>query len=239
MRKLKSLSIVFPFYNDAGTVRKAIDEAYKYGRRIADDLEVIAIHGGKSKDNTFGEIKKMKKKYKNLIIVDKTRNKESYAVIKHGFYRASKEWVFYTDGDLQYDLQDLDKLVDKQTQTKKDVINGFRTKRGDNIIRVFFGGVYRTLTKPLFKLPIRDFTCDFRLIRNSYLKKLKLETKDASILLEFIKKLEFAGAKFAEVKVNHYPRTYGVSTYTLFRLIKERILGDFITWFKIICRMYN
>ena len=239
MKKLKSLSIFFPFYNDAGTVERAITQAYKYGQKVTDDLEVIAIHGGNSKDNTLSEIKRLKKRYKNLVVIDKTKNYESYAVIKYGFYKASKNWVFYTDGDLQYDLKDLSKLIDKQVQTKKDVINGFRTHRNDNIIRVFFGDAYRTLTKPLFKLPIRDISCDFRLIRNSYFKKIKLGAKDASVLLELIKKLEFEGAKFAEVKVNHYPRTYGTSTYTVFRLIKERILGDFLTWFKIIRKMYN
>src|SRR5207248_636128 len=102
MKKLSSLTIFFPFLNDEGTVAKAISDAYFYGQHVAQKLEVIAIHGGRSHDKTLSEIKKQKKIHSDLIVIDKTENNEGYAVIKHGFAKASKDWVFYTDGDLQY-----------------------------------------------------------------------------------------------------------------------------------------
>ena len=83
MKKLTNLSIFFPFLNDEKTVATAIDLAYSEGKKLTDDLEVIAINGGKSKDNTFLEIKKQKKKHPDLIIIDKTENCEGYAVIKY------------------------------------------------------------------------------------------------------------------------------------------------------------
>lgn len=233
MKKLKSLSIFFPFYNDAGTVEKAITLAYKIGQRIAQKLEVIAIHGGQSKDNTFGEIKRMKKRYPSLIIVDKTNNWESYAVIKYGFQKANSDFVFYTDGDLQYDLKELEKLVEIQLKKNADVVNGYKRGRGDSLPRVLFGYAYKSLARIFFKLPIRDLTCDFRLIRKSFLKKINLESHDASILLELIKKLEKARAKFVDVPVNHYPRTYGKSAYNLFKLLEERVIGDIKVWIKL------
>ncbi len=138
MKKLKSLSIFFPFLNDEQTVKTAINLAYSIGKKLTDDLEVIAINGGKSKDKTFAEIKKQKKNHPDLIIIDKSDNSEGYAVIKYGFTKASKDWIFYTDGDLQYDVRDLKKLVDKQIKTNADVVNGFKDKRSDNFWRKFF-----------------------------------------------------------------------------------------------------
>lgn len=239
MKKLKSLTIFFPFFNDAGTVEKAIFDAYFYGKRLTQNLEVIAIHGGKSRDNTLIQIVKQKNKYPGLVIVDKTDNREGYAVIKHGFKKATKDWLFYTDGDLQYRLEDLQKLVIAQLKTGADVINGYRVNRQDSIIRILFGSVYNKITKRLFNPPIRDLTCDFRLIRRSFLKKITLEAHDASILLELIKKLQYSGAKFAEVKVKHWPRVYGKSNYNIWNLLKERVAGDLKTFSKHKKNLYN
>lgn len=231
--RLSSLSIFFPFYNDEGTVERQITYAHEVGKTITDDLEVIALHGGPSKDNTWQKILEMKNKYPDLVIIDKTNNFEGYAVIKYGLQQATKEWVFYTDGDAQYRIEeDLIKLVKKQIKTNADVINGYKNHRGDSFLRTFLGNAYKFLSKSLFKLPIKDVDCDFRLIRTSLLKKITLESQDASILPELVKKLELEKAKFREVQVSHYRRLYGKSNYTAFSLLKEKIIGDIRLYFK-------
>jgi len=227
MKKLPSLTIFFPFLNDEQTVAKAIDMAYSEGKKLTNDLEVIAINGGESEDNTFLEIKKQKKKHPDLIIIDKTENNEGYAVIKYGLFRASKDWVFYTDGDLQYDVKELIKLVNKQKETGADIVNGYKKNRNDSLLRKILGFSYQKISKFLFKLPIKDLDCDFRLLRRAYLNKIDLKSQDSSILLEMIKKLEKIGAKFSEVEVNHYSRRYGQSNYKIFDLLKEKILSDY------------
>lgn len=226
MHKLKSLTIFFPFLNDEGTVEKAIKDAYFYGKRAALDLEVIAIHGGASIDKTFEVIKEQKKKHKDLIIIDKSDNDEGYAVIKYGFKKASKDWVFYTDGDLQYDLNDLPKLVLEQRKTGADVVNGYKTQREDNLLRRFAGSGYKLFTKLLFNPPIKDVDCDFRLIRKGLLDKIELNRRDSSITTELITKLEEAGAKFTQIPVSHYKRSYGKSNYNVFGLFAEKFVGD-------------
>lgn len=231
--KLSSLSIFFPFYNDAGTVERQINYAYEIGGKFTDNLEVIAINGGASKDNTMEVIRQMKTKYPNLVIVDKKDNWEGYAVIKYGLKAATKDWVFYTDGDAQYHLEeDLEALVKKQIETNADVVNGYKMARGDNFIRTFLGKGYAYLSSGLFKLPIRDTDCDFRLIRNRMLKKFSLDAHDASILPELIKKLELVGAKFVEIPVHHYERVYGTSNYTPWMLLREKVIGDIKLYIK-------
>lgn len=235
--KLPSLTIFFPFYNDSGTVLKQIKDAYKFGEKVTNDLEVIAIHGGNSKDDTLNQIYKTKKLFPALLIIDKSDNNEGYAVIKHGFYKAKKDWAFYTDGDAQYHLEDLQNLVNKQIKTNSDVINGYKIKRNDNIIRSVMGTLYAKVSTMIFDLPIRDTDCDFRLIRKSFLDKISLESKDSSILAELIKKLELSGAKFTEIGVKHYKREYGESNYTPFQLFKEKLTGDLTLYFKL--KKYN
>lgn len=231
--KLRSLSIFFPFYNDEGTVRIQIEQAYKIGKETSEDLEVIAIHGGNSRDNTFSMIKEMKKEFPNLVIVDKSDNKEGYAVIKYGFEAATKDWVFYTDGDAQYHLNELPLLVEEQFKTNVDVVNGYKKNRNDGFIRFILGDIYARFSRFIFELPIKDTDCDFRLIRKSFLSKIKLVSQDASILGELIKKLEIAGAKFVEIPVSHYARIYGRSNYTAWNLLKEKFIGDIKLYFKI------
>lgn len=234
MRKLSSLTIFFPFFNDEGTVAKSIRDAFEYGRKVTSDLEVIAIHGGMSSDNTHKEILNLQKAYPNLVIVDKRNNQEDYAVIKYGFLNATKDWVFYTDGDQQYHLDDLEKLVQKQEKTDADVVNGFRKNREDSMLRVVFGGLYKYFSRFAYNPPIADLNCDFRLIRRDFLKRFTVEARDSSILLELIKKLQRNRAKFAQVLVEHYPRTYGTSSYSVFSLFIDRLLGDLRVWLRLL-----
>jgi len=226
VNKLTSLSIFFPFMNDERTVEKQIEDAYEIGGQLTDDLQVIALHGGASKDNTFGEIKRLKEKHTDLTILDKTDNWERYAVIKYGFEACKKDWIFYTDGDAQYHLDELPKLVEKLQETGVDVVNGYKKERGDGFLRMFLGNAYARFSSFIFDLPIRDTDCDFRLIRKSIMDKVMLESHDSSILAEMLKKWQLVGASFAEVPVNHYDRDYGKSNYTLLGLMKEKILGD-------------
>lgn len=234
MKKLASLSIFFPFLNDEGTVARQIEVAFNTAKDFADDIEVIAIHGGNSRDNTRKKLREMKKKFPQLIVINKEDNCEGYAVIKHGFKQATKEWIFYTDGDAQYHLEeDLPKLIEKMHATGADIINGYKKIRRDDTIRIILGKLYSKISRRLFGLPIRDTDCDFRLIRRSIASKITLESTDSSILPELIVKLNQVKAKFAEVAVCHYPREYGKSNYTPFSLLKEKVMGDLKLFMKI------
>lgn len=224
---LPSLTIFFPFFNDAGTVNALITQAYFFGRQVSENVEVIAIHGGASKDHTFDEILKAKAKYPELVVLDHSDNRDGYGVIRHGFQAATKEWVFYTDGDAQYQLDDLQKLVEDAKESGADVINGFKIQRRDQWLRVLLGKGYQFSCRFFFHLPIRDIDCDFRLMRRQYLQNIPFKGGGASILPELILNLEKRGAKFSEVAVSHYPRVYGRSNYSATKLFLEKLIGDF------------
>jgi glycosyltransferase involved in cell wall biosynthesis len=168
--------------------------------------------------------------YPALKIVNASNNNEGYAVIKKGFTAAKHEWIFYTDGDLQFTVSELERLVKAQNTQKVDIVNGYRLHRNDPRLRVFIGSAYRLLCKALFLLPISDIDCDFRLIRAKYVKQVTFTAKKSSILPELIKKLEFLGATFYEVPVSHMHRQYGNSNYSALSLLHEKIIGDLQLW---------
>ena len=101
--------------------------------------------------------------------------------MRTGFANATKELVFYTDGDAQYDIDELAKLMPLLT-AEVDVVNGYKLKRSDSKRRIVLGALYKFLARLLFGLPIRDVDCDFRLLRRSALQRIDLVSNSGVVL---------------------------------------------------------
>lgn len=233
MKHLKSLSIFFPCYNDGGILPSLIEKTYQTAKQITDEFEIICVNDG-SKDNTKEVLEELQKKYKELRIINHQENRGYGGALISGFENSKKEWVFYTDGDGQYDPGELKKLVQKADKNI-DVINGYKVKRADGFVRNIVGSLNNIALHILFPLPIRDIDCDFRLIRNSLIKKIHLSFTSATILPELVVKLHLKGARFAEIPVSHYPRKYGKSRFFNYTNITKAIVDNisFFIYFKI------
>lgn len=211
MAKTLSISVFFPCYNDAKTIGGLVRDAIDVLSKIAKDYEVIVINDG-SPDNSAEVLKELSKKHKRLKIVTHIKNRGYGAALKSGFGTSSKELIFYTDGDAQYDVKELPLLLTLMTPDV-NFVNGIKMRRSDPEYRVFFGNLHKFVNRWLFWLPIYDVDCDFRLIRRGIVKKIKLESNSGSICIELVKKAERAGAVFRQVSVHHYDRRYGQSQF--------------------------
>lgn len=211
MRKLSSLSIFFPSLNDAQILPYLIYKTYEIAPKVADKFEVIVINDG-STDDTKQVLESLKKKYKNLKPVHHRKNSGYGGALIAGFKHATKEWIFYTDGDGQYDPYDL-MLLTRKANKNIDVVNGYKMQRIDNKLRQAIGWLYNKLLRKIYRIPISDVDCDFRLIRKSFLRKIKLTCKSGMICLELILKLSDSGARFTETGVSHYSRRFGYSQF--------------------------
>lgn len=229
MKKLKSLSIFFPAFNDAYILPRLVEKAHNVAQRIAERFEVIVVNDG-STDSTKDVLEKLKKKYPSFLVVHHQKNRGYGAALISGFKNVKYEWVFYTDGDGQYSPEELTLLVGALT-TGVDVVNGYKLKRADNVFRKLIGGLYNWLVHQLYVLPIGDVDCDFRLIRQSLLKKVNLTSSSGIICLELITKLQRAGAQFAEVGVHHYKRPYGGSKFFTLKSIVKTIYDNIVFFF--------
>ncbi|MBI4062477.1 glycosyltransferase family 2 protein [Candidatus Gottesmanbacteria bacterium] len=215
MKKFSSLTIFFPTLNDAKILPYLIKRAYEAARLVTDDFEIVVINDG-STDDTTEVIKKLQKKYKNLRLVEHAKTLGYGAALQSGFASARKAFVFYTDGDGQYDPQELADLAKKMTDDV-DVVNGYKRVRHDEFIRRLLGYLYNRLVHGVYRLPIRDIDCDFRLIRRELLDRFELTASSGVVCLELILNLDRAGARFVEVPVHHFPRVHGRSRFFTFR----------------------
>ena len=126
-----------------------------------------------------------------------------------------RQWVFYTDGDAEFDPTELELLVAKAGE-QVDVVQGYKIRRADGALRALIGRAYHHVVSIAFGLRIRDTDCDFRLIRRDLLDRVVLVHTTGVICVELVRKLQDAGARFTEVGVHHYRRVYGSSQF--FRL---------------------
>lgn len=220
--KNKSVSVFFPAFNDAKSIGKLIDEAYEVLIDYTEDFEIIVINDG-STDDTAEVLSVLAEKYRVLKIVTHEKNRGYGAALISGFHNATGEFVFYTDGDGQYDVTELVLLLSRM-ESGVDVVNGYKIGRSDNRIRKIIGKLYNRFAHLLFELPIRDIDCDFRLIRKSRLDQIDLESVSGSICVELIYKLQKAGGVFAEIPVSHYPRLHGKSQFFTFAKVVPTLI---------------
>lgn len=211
MKKLSSLSIFFPCLNDGKTIPTLVAKAYKAGKRVTKSLEVIIIENGSDKD-TIIALKKLQKQYPRLRILWFKKPLGYGGALQQGIAHATKDWVFYTDGDGQYDPLELSRLV-SWVRPEVDVINGYKLSRSDSGFRRIAGSFYNTLLHRIYPLPVRDVDCDFRLMRKSLLRGIRLTSTSALVCVELVMSLKRAGARFSEVGVSHFPRISGRSEF--------------------------
>ncbi len=213
------ISVFFPAYNDAGTIASMVLAALHTCARLTDDYEVIVVNDG-STDYTAEVLSDIAARYERLRIITHTQNRGYGGALRTGFKSATKELVFYTDGDAQYDAHELAMLLPAM-RPEVDIVQGYKIARHDPLFRIVIGKVYHWMVRFAFGLHVRDTDCDFRLIRKSALERIDLRSSTGSITVELVKKLQESGAIFAEVPVRHYHRAYGRSQFFNFTRLWE------------------
>ncbi|TAK24633.1 MAG: glycosyltransferase family 2 protein [Chloroflexota bacterium] len=208
---MSGISAFFPAYGDAGTIASMVVLAERTLRSLTDDWEIIVIDDA-SPDHCGEVLDELTAHYPRLRVVTHERNRGYGGALRSGFATATKDLVFYTDGDAQYDPRELARLM-AVLGPDVDVVNGYKLFRGDGPVRALVGRIYHGIVSTLFGLRIRDVDCDFRLIRRSMLADIRLESTSGTICVELIRKLQDRGARFAEVGVNHYDRPFGSSQF--------------------------
>lgn len=211
---VESISAFFPCYNDEATIASMVQLAFVTIDKVGVDGEVIVIDDG-STDSSPHVLKELLDEHPRLRVVTHEHNRGYGGALLSGFAAATKQWVFYTDGDAQFDPAELELLV-ARAGPEIDVVQGYKLSRADNLARRIIGRVYHRFVAFAFRLEIRDTDCDFRLIRKAALDRVTLKHSSGVICVELVRKLQDSGARFVEVPIHHYPRLHGQSQF--FRL---------------------
>ena len=188
--KPAGLSVFFPAYNDSGTIASMVIRAVKAASELTPDFEVIVVDDG-SADSTADIADELARTYPQVRAVHHPINRDYGAALQTGFRSSTKELIFYTDGDAQYDPSELAVLWARMS-ADCDLVNGYKISRADPLHRIVIGRVYHHIVSILFGLKLRDVDCDFRLMRRTIFERINLEKTSGIICVEMMKKIQDA-----------------------------------------------
>lgn len=220
---LPSLSFFFPAYNEEAHVAAVIREALDVLPRFADDLEVIVVDDG-STDRTGAIADELPRGDPRVRVVHHRPNRGYGGAVRSGLTEATKDVVFFTDGDRQFDMTDLARLL--PALDRADVVIGYREKRADAPRRLFIAFVYNTLIRALFLAPFRDVDCAFKVFRRRVFDRVPLErvrSNGAFFSPELLIVLRASGERIEQVGVRHFPRTAGEEKGATLRVVARTI----------------
>src|SRR3954466_2520565 len=155
-----SISAFFPAYNDGGTIGSLVVTTLNTLADLTDDYEVIVVENG-STDYTVEVLEDLAASHDKLRVLAHREPLGYGGALRLGFREASKELIFYTDGDAQYDAHEL-RLLMAALRPGVDVVQGYKIARHDPIFRIIIGRTYHWIVKVAFSLHLRDTDCDFR-----------------------------------------------------------------------------
>lgn len=227
-----SISAFFPAFNDAENLRVQIPRAIEILRQLTRDFEIIVVDDG-STDATSDVLDFFRSQLPALRVVRHPHNLGYGAALQSGFSHATKDLIFYTDGDCQYDVRELEKLLQKMS-VDVDVVNGFKINRADAAHRAVVGRLYHRLVKTFFRLRVRDVDCDFRLIRRKAMEAISLTSRTGAICVDLMCQIERSGCRVVEVPVNHFPRLHGKSQFFRVGPVARTMVDVFRLWINLI-----
>ncbi len=230
--KLSELTIFFPFWNEEKNVSHVVENAIPVAKKVAIKWEILVIDDGSS-DKTLQEGLKLSEKYPNVKVITHKPNRGYGAALKEGFQNARYEYVVFTDGDRQFDFNEVSKFINEIKSA--DIVIGFRKKRQDNVVRHILMYLLKLWDYIFFRFYFKDIDCGFKMFRRDALYKIgPLRSEGAMITTEILAKATRKKLKIKEVEVNHYPREFGDQSGANIAVVIRAILESFILWFDIL-----
>jgi glycosyltransferase involved in cell wall biosynthesis len=212
-RRVERLSYFFPAHDEEANLEGLVAEALETLPTLAETFEIIAVDDG-SRDATPTIADRLAAAHPDVVrVVHHATNLGYGAAVRSGLRAARYELVAFTDGDRQFRVADLGRLLDRLAEDDApDVVAGYRIKRADPIIRTAYAQAYRLANRVWFGLRVRDVDCACKLFRRETLAGLRVESGGAFFSAELLIKLAVSGRRVVEVGVPHYPRTAGSPT---------------------------
>jgi glycosyltransferase involved in cell wall biosynthesis len=211
-----SISVFFPCYNEQDNITRVVEQALTVLEKLNADFEVIIVNDGSS-DSTGQIADEIAGQKDRVKVVHHGTNLGYGAALQSGFKAATKELVFYTDGDGQFDINEMPPLLGLMEQY--DIVSCYRLNRQDNLIRKINGWCWTKLVCLLFGMKIRDIDCAFKLYKREIFDNIKVVSTGALIDAEILARAVRKGYRVTQQGIHHYPRTAGAQTGANLRVI--------------------
>ncbi len=203
---MPSISAVIPAYNEERAIGSTVEAVVEALGGLVDDHEVIVVDDG-SRDATASIVGALRERLPSVRLVSHETNRGYGAALATGFATATRELLFLTDGDKQFDVRELAAFLPKLGEA--DLVIGYRRPRADPWVRRFYGWGWNVLVNLLFGHTARDVDCAFKLFPRRVLAELRVHSTGHTFSPELIIKARRAGYRVAEMRVSHYPRLAG------------------------------
>ncbi len=217
-----SISVFFPCYNEQANVERTTEQALSVLSELGADFEVIIVNDG-SGDDTGKIADSFATRDSRVKVVHHPTNLGYGAALQSGFKAASKDLVFYTDGDGQFDIKEMPPLLSLMTEF--DIVTCYRLNRQDSIVRKINAWCWTKLVCLLFGMKIRDIDCAFKLFKREIFDNIKMVSTGALIDAEILARSVRNGYSVTQRPVHHFPRMAGSQTganlMVIFRAFKE------------------
>lgn len=212
----RSISIIFPAYNEEENIVEVVEQARDVISKLFNDFEIIVVNDG-SHDSTGTIIDDMKQREPSLLPVHHEQNRGYGATLRSGIEAASKELVFFTDSDLQFDIAEIRHLL--KWIGEHDIVAGYRADRADPAHRRFNAWGWNMLVRLFLGLKIKDIDCAFKLFRRCVFDDIRLESVGAMINTEILVLARWQEKRIKEVPVRHFPRVAGEQSGANIRVV--------------------
>jgi glycosyltransferase involved in cell wall biosynthesis len=221
---MESISVFFPCYNEQENMRRLYESADKVLRSLGIDYEMIFVNDG-SKDRTGEIADSIAASDPHVRVVHHPKNLGYGSALQSGFRAAGKDLVFFTDGDSQFDLDEMPKFL--PLIEKYDIVAGYRIDRREGLVRKLNAWCWGTLVCFLFKMKVRDIDCAFKLFRRRIFGEIELRSTGALISTEILARAIGKGYTITQVGVHHFPRRAGAPTGAKLSVILRAFLELF------------
>jgi glycosyltransferase involved in cell wall biosynthesis len=198
-------SVIIPALNEEGAIAEVVARLQSGGTWH----EIIVVDDGSTDATRALAIDCATKDFRVRVLCH-NENRGYGAAVRTGLAAARLEWILLTDGDLQFDLNDL--VTFMPVAPSADIVAGYRMHRADPPHRVINGKAWNFLVRRTFDIPIRDVDCAFKLIRREFVQALPLTAEGAMVSTELIARAVQAGGRITELGVQHRPRPAGQSS---------------------------
>ena len=230
MNKVKSISLMFPLYKDRSTVKLMIKKSVNVLKKLKKKYEIIIVDDG-CPQNSGKLAKEISKKYSNVKVFFHKKNLGYGAALKTGFKKFKNDWIFMIDGDNEYDVNDLFRLV--KASENYDLVITYRYKKKYTTSRILISWIYNAILRLIFNLKFRDISTGSRFVSRKLVKRIKLRSNSPFVGAELAIKAELAGYKVSEIGIHTYPRTFGTGSSVSFKNILLTLKDMFLLFSRI------
>ena len=231
--RVRELSVFLPCYEEEGNVARTVECAVTVLReRDLDRFEIIVVNDG-SRDRTGAIADALAGEYDEVRVAHHVQNQGYGGALRTGFAEAKFPWVFFTDGDGQFDLNEIDGFLAAADEV--EVVIGYRLQRADHLGRRVNTWLWGLAVRTLFQLRVRDIDCAFKLLSRHALDEVgPLTASGAVISTELLVAARGARIPIREIGVHHYPRQAGAPTgasiNVILRALRELVQLRLKTW---------